>query len=105
MYSWREIMCTSWVCLSWGMYLIGVYLIGVYLLGVHLMGVHLTGCASLERAYHWACTSLDVYLMGVVCVETFRFFNLGFLGKSPYTHRTFSLPFSDSRPMNGLTGA
>jgi hypothetical protein len=58
------------------------------------MGVRLTGCVFLGRAFHWACTSLDVYLidvylmgmhlMGVVCVEAFRIFNLGVLGKCPY---------------------
>jgi hypothetical protein len=28
---------------------------------------------------------MDVHLMGVVCLEAFRFFNRGFWGKSPYT--------------------
>jgi hypothetical protein len=45
----------------------------VYLIGVCLMGVHFTGCAPQ-----------DVHLMGVVCVEAFRFFNLVFGKKSLY---------------------
>ena len=67
-----------------GVYLMGVYLMGVYLMGVYLMGVslgvHLTG-----RAPHWACTSLGVRLLGVICVEASDF-QFRFLGKSPYTH-------------------
>jgi hypothetical protein len=60
----------------------------MYIIGVCLTGVHLTGCASLGCVSHWACTSLDVYLMsvclmGAVCVEALRFFNSGFLGKIP----------------------
>jgi hypothetical protein len=52
---------TSWVCTSWA-------------------------CTS------WACTSpslrfLGVHLMGVVCLEAFRFFNLGFWEKSLQPHR------------------
>ena len=48
-----------------------VYLIGVYLTGIHLISVYLLG----------------VHLMGVVCLEAFRFFSVGVLGKVPYTHR------------------
>ena len=47
--------CTSWVCITWA-----CTSLGLHFLGVHLMGVR---------------------LMGVVCLEAFRFFNLGFLGK------------------------
>jgi hypothetical protein len=34
----------------------------VYLMGVHIMGICLNGRVPLRRAFHWACTSLDVYL-------------------------------------------
>jgi hypothetical protein len=58
---------------------------------MYLLGVDLTG-----RGSHWTCTPLacaswslgvhpmDVHLMGVVCVEAFRFFNLVFGKKSLY---------------------
>src|ERR1700733_11154117 len=43
--------------------------------------------------YSWACISLgvhlmDVYLMGAVCLEAFRFFNLGYWEKVITPHRS-----------------
>jgi hypothetical protein len=66
-----------------GMYLVGVHLTERASVGVYLVGVHPTGCAPHRHVPYWACTSLRVHLMGVVCLEAFRFFNLG--EKSPYT--------------------
>jgi hypothetical protein len=91
-------------------HLIGVYFIGVHLTGptphgcvprgrvpqwaCTSAGVHLSGRASLRPATYWPCTSLavrligvnllSVHIMGMVCLEAFGIFNLGFLGKCPY---------------------
>jgi hypothetical protein len=75
-------------CISLSVYLMGLHLLGPHLLGLHLMGV-CTSWACTSWASHWACTSLGVRLLGVMCVKAFRFSIWGFQEKVLTPHRSF----------------
>jgi 3-hydroxyacyl-CoA dehydrogenase, NAD binding domain len=72
-------------CISLDVHLMGVHPMDIRLISVYLMGVHLIGHTLHGACTSWAYISLGVHFMGVVYVKAFRSFNLGVLGKSPYT--------------------